>query len=119
MYLFKLVFYISSDKYPEVDLLGHNVALFLIFLRIPHAYIILHLSEWLLSINQQTTSVGENVEKRESSCIIGVTIFALMYFKEYFVFFLHTDCFGSAMHGMEHSSYIESIVCSIFSVPTF
>ena len=30
-YLFELVFWISSDKYPEVELLGHVVVLFLIF----------------------------------------------------------------------------------------
>ena len=29
-----------------------------------------HLSEWLPSINQQTTSVGEDVEKREPSALL-------------------------------------------------
>ena len=32
MYLFKLVFSISSDKYPEMDLLSHMIGLFLVFL---------------------------------------------------------------------------------------
>ena len=31
----------------------------------------LHKSEWLSSINQQTTSVGEDVEKGESFCTVG------------------------------------------------
>ena len=30
-YLFELVFWISSDKYSEVELLSHKVVLFLIF----------------------------------------------------------------------------------------
>ena len=30
-----------------------------------------HLSEWLSSINQQTTSAGEDVEKRKQSCTFG------------------------------------------------
>ena len=30
-----------------------------------------HLSEWLKSTTQETTGVGENVEKKESSCIFG------------------------------------------------
>ena len=29
------------------------------------------MSEWLLSINQQTTSVGEDVEKGEPFCTVG------------------------------------------------
>ena len=33
--------------------------------------IISHLSEWLSSINQQTTSVGEDVEKGEHFCTVG------------------------------------------------
>ena len=32
MYLFKLVFSISSDKYPEMELLSHMIGLFLVFL---------------------------------------------------------------------------------------
>ena len=31
VYLFKFVFLFSSDEYPEVELLDHNVVLFLIF----------------------------------------------------------------------------------------
>ena len=30
-----------------------------------------HLSEWLSAINQQKTSVGEDVEKREPLCTVG------------------------------------------------
>ena len=30
-----------------------------------------HLSEWLSSINQQTTSAGEDVEKGEPFCTVG------------------------------------------------
>ena len=30
-----------------------------------------HLSEWLSSINQQTTSTGKDVEKGEPSCTVG------------------------------------------------
>ena len=30
-----------------------------------------HLPEWLPSINQQTTSAGEDVEKGEPSCTVG------------------------------------------------
>ena len=30
-----------------------------------------HLSEWLSSINQQTTSAGEAVERGEPSCTVG------------------------------------------------
>ena len=30
-----------------------------------------HLTEWPLLINQQTTSVDEDVEKREPLCIVG------------------------------------------------
>ena len=33
---FKLMFWFSLDKYSEVELLDHMVALFLIFLRKPH-----------------------------------------------------------------------------------
>ena len=33
--------------------------------------IISHLSEWLPSINHQTTSAGEDVEKGEPSCTVG------------------------------------------------
>ena len=36
IYLFKFVFSFSSDKYLEVELLDHRVALFLIFLRNLH-----------------------------------------------------------------------------------
>ena len=32
MYHFKLVFSISSDKYPEMELLSHMIGLFLVFL---------------------------------------------------------------------------------------
>ena len=33
--------------------------------------ITLHLSEWLKLTTQETTGVGEDVEKRESSCTVG------------------------------------------------
>ena len=36
-----------------------------------HLNTISHLSEWLLSINQQTTSSGEDVEKGEPFCTVG------------------------------------------------
>ena len=37
----------------------------------PHWDITPPLSEWLSSISQQTTSVSEDVEKREPSCMVG------------------------------------------------
>ena len=33
-----------------------------------------HISEWLSSINQQTTSAGEDAEKREFSSTVGVSV---------------------------------------------
>ena len=36
-----------------------------------HEIIASHLSEWLKSITQKTTGIGEDVEKGEPSCTIG------------------------------------------------
>ena len=38
MYLFKFIFSFSSDKHPEVELLDHMVALFLIFEKLPYYF---------------------------------------------------------------------------------
>jgi len=48
MYLFKLVFLFSLGKYPEVELLGHMVFLFLIFLRKLHTVFHFWLYEFTL-----------------------------------------------------------------------